>query len=93
MLTAPLIAHQSSQILCYYTNQTDQTQTVKVCDLPSGSFERLVLPKQSILFQSQPNLQLEIYSSTDNAPALEKVSCDSLRASKEVLSHLLLRVR
>ncbi len=89
---SPLTEKQPQQILCYYTNRTNQLQTVRITDIPNHSFERTVLPDQSILFQAQPDSQLEILKPTVSASIPDSIPCSSLRASKEVLSNLLIRV-
>jgi len=92
MLSAPLTEKHPQQILCYYTNRTNQLQTVRITDIPNHSFERTVLPEQSILFQAQLDSQLEILKPTANTSIPDRVPCSNLRANKEVLSNLLIRV-
>ena len=70
---------QKGQILCCYTNTTSQLQIARIA--PSGlSFERVVFPGQRLLFNAQPEAQLEIYVSTKSSTALScQFNCSQLR--------------
>ncbi|UBF28028.1 DUF1830 domain-containing protein [Kovacikia minuta CCNUW1] len=92
MLTLPFVDRQPNQILCYYTNCTQHPQTVRMNHASSGCFERVVQPQQSIVFQAQADCQLEVQSSTTDNFVSNNIPCDRLRASKDILSQLLLRV-
>jgi len=47
--------------LCYYSNSTDKIQTIRIVNIPNLHFERIIFPKQRLLFSAPPTAQLEIY--------------------------------
>ncbi len=73
---------QNDRILCYYVNRSDRVQTIHISQFPDRRFERVVFPKQRLLFEASPTARLEVYrSSVDGGIFLEEISCDTLRVN------------
>lgn len=67
-------------ILCYYANNTDKLQNLRMKHWESKSFERIVFPKQRILFTAMPKAYLEISTNyAGKGTVSRQVSCDTLR--------------
>ena len=74
------------RILCGYVNATSQIQIIRVANIPSWYFERVVFPKQRLLFEALPEAQLEIYTGEFAGTLLaERIACDRLRAKDDLL--------
>lgn len=70
------------RILCGYVNATSQIQIIRIANIPSWYFERVVFPKQRLLFEALPEAQLEIYTSEFPGTLLaERIACNRLRAN------------
>jgi len=50
------------QILCHYINRTRQFHIVRITNIPNLFFERAVPPHQSLLFETLPEAELEVYT-------------------------------
>ncbi|HAG81105.1 MAG TPA: hypothetical protein DCL61_08000 [Cyanobacteria bacterium UBA12227] len=80
-----------SKILCCYVNTTDKTQIVRIANIPNWYFERVVFPRQRLLFESLPQAQLEIHTGAFvNAILSDKISCLRLlvNGSSSILTQL-----
>lgn len=53
----------SYEILCRYTNYTSQFQIIRISNISHWFFERTVMPKNSIVFETFQDAQLEIHTS------------------------------
>lgn len=53
----------SSLMLCAYANSTSDLQFVRIVNVPNGYFDKLLFPKQRLLFKTPPNTELEVYAS------------------------------
>jgi hypothetical protein len=51
------------RILCFYTNSTDRVQIIRITNSPNLQLERVVFPRQQLLFESVAEAQLEIQTS------------------------------
>ncbi|WP_448561934.1 DUF1830 domain-containing protein [Trichothermofontia sp.] len=70
----------SELLLCYYTNQTQQLQVIKITDKPELNFERVIFPGQRLMFQAPPTSQLQVYSRTAVATLnREMIPCEQLQ--------------
>jgi len=68
-------------LLCSYVNTTSLLQIVRITNLPNWYFERVVFPRQRLLFEALPQAQLEIYTGENPSAMLaDKIACDRLRA-------------
>ncbi len=58
----PLPSNGSTRILCYYVNSTTQIQKARIANIPNWLFERVVFPRQRLLFETLPEGLLEIHT-------------------------------
>lgn len=56
-----LLPEINNQILCCYTNSTQQMQMIRITNIPNWNFEMIVFPKQRLMFEACPEANLEIY--------------------------------
>lgn len=83
---APFPTHLSNRILCYYVNTTTQIQKAKILTIPNWLFERVVFPRQRLLFEAIPDALLEIHSCAVAGEALlNKIPCLHLQVSEHSL--------
>jgi hypothetical protein len=67
-------------MLCYYANHTENMQNLRMKNWESKPFERIVFPKQRILFTAMPQAYLEISTNyAGKGTVSRQVSCDTLR--------------
>lgn len=68
------------QALCCYMNSTSHLQVVRIDNIPSWYFERVVFPGQRLLFEAPLQAQLEIYTgSIASAILADRISCQNLQ--------------
>lgn len=58
----PFPSNGSGRILCYYVNSTTQLQKARISNIPNWLFERVVFPRQRLLFEAFPEGLLEIHT-------------------------------
>ena len=67
-------------ILCGYQNQTPTVQIMRITNIPDWYFERVVFPREQLVFETLPEAVLEVYSSDEMGLFLgEHLLCDWLR--------------
>ncbi|MDY6804105.1 MAG: DUF1830 domain-containing protein [Cyanobacteriota bacterium] len=67
-------------MLCYYANNTDTLQNLRLTHWESKPFERIIFPKERILFTAMPKAYLEISTSYAGKETVSRqVPCDTLR--------------
>ncbi len=72
----------TDRILCYYVNVTNRLQMAQIKNVPGWRFERLVFPRQRLLFEAIPEAMLEIYTQTTaNSTPTERISCFRLQVN------------
>ncbi len=72
--------HESELLLCYYANQTQQLQVIKITDRSDLSFERVIFPGQRLMFRALSTSQLQVYSRTTIAALTqETIPCQDLQ--------------
>jgi hypothetical protein len=54
------------QILCFYINASSHLQVIRIVTLPKSAFERVMFPGQRLIFEAEPETQVEIYTSEDS---------------------------
>lgn len=83
-------ADRSCKTLCGYVNVTKEIQIARITNITDWYFERVVFPKEYLLFEAPPNATLEIYHGEISGVTLvEKIACDRLQvaeASEPVLA-------
>lgn len=67
-------------IVCCYENLTPKLQVVRITNIPNWYFEKVVFPKQRLLFEALPQASLEVYTG-DIAQAIlaDHIPCDRLQ--------------
>ncbi len=84
-----LPTERSEAILCYYINATSSIQIARISNISNWYFERVVFPREHLLFEALPNAQLEIYTSMSSSGILlDKISCNCLRVTEQSSSSL-----
>lgn len=69
----------TDRILCQYTNETSQFQVLRIANISDWFFERTVMPRSSILFETFRGGQLEIHTSdTMGAILADSIPCTRL---------------
>ena len=70
---------QIKSIICAYHNRTSSLQVIKIENIKSFSWEKVVFPGQTILFNTVKQAKLTIYSN-DNATAIltDTIACSKL---------------
>ncbi|MEW6497637.1 MAG: DUF1830 domain-containing protein [Cyanobacteriota bacterium] len=77
-----LASEQESQILCCYINSTHRIQIIRIKNIPSFYFERVVFPGQRLMFYALAEAKLEIHSSKVVTSILaDIISCNKLRVN------------
>ncbi len=67
-------------MLCYYANNSENLQNIRIKNWRSKPFERIVFPKQRILFTAMPKAYLEISTNyAGKGTVSRQVSCETLR--------------
>ncbi len=62
--------------LCYYINQTDKIQIVRIVNIDQWYFEKVIFPQQRLLFDAPPEAELEIHANEKEVKTL--VRCEEL---------------
>lgn len=66
----PLPSNISGRILCYYVNSTAQIQKARIANIPNWLFERVIFPRQRLLFEALPEGLLEIQTCSKQGEAV-----------------------
>ncbi len=78
----------SNRILCYYENATSQVQIARIANIPNWLFERVVFPRQRLLFEALPEALLEVRSSAASLSLLDQIPCLRLQVRDGIRSGL-----
>lgn len=70
-----LPSNWSNRILCYYENATSQIQIARIANIPNWLFERVIFPRQRLLFEALPDALLEVRTSTASSTSLDPIPC------------------
>ena len=74
----------ADRILCYYTNETPQVQLARLVNAPDCCFERVVFPRERLLFEAIPTALLQIYGGGPAQPMLiEQLACGQLQIQEK----------
>ncbi|NMF81829.1 DUF1830 domain-containing protein [Nodosilinea sp. P-1105] len=65
----------SSPILCYYINNTVDTQIIRMISDSVHYFERIVFPEERVLFEAFLESYLEIYSPLPDGARITRSEC------------------
>ncbi len=85
----PLPADSANPIVCCYVNATSRIQIVRITNIPTWYFERVVFPGQRLVFETLPEAMLEIHTGMMASAILsDTISCSRLRIHDEVMDSL-----
>lgn len=80
-----LTAGASGHITCCYKNETGRLQVICIANLSSWYFERIVFPRQQLVFHALSEALLEVHSSEAATAILaERIPCTQLRLAEPV---------
>lgn len=68
----------TNSILCFYINPTSQIQNVRITNIPSFYWERIVFPGQQVIFTAVMSAILEIHTSDTTIAGSEQIPCHHL---------------
>lgn len=72
----------SSSILCYYINETADTQIIRMVSDPAYHFERIVFPQERVLFEAFSNSYLEIHEPFPDGTRITRSECRLLQVNE-----------
>ena len=82
-LFSSVSTRQTSKILCCYFNPTCQLQIIRVVKNRRSSLEKVVFPRQRVLFESTPEEQLEVRIKQKSGQILKRLfSCISIQVDR-----------
>ncbi len=74
------------KILCCYVNATSKIQVVRITNVASWYFERVVFPGQRLVFEALSDALLEIHTGMMASAILsDSIPCSRLRVHDEVI--------
>jgi hypothetical protein len=80
-----LLIKPAQKILCSYRNTTPQLQIARISNIPHWYFERVLFPRELLLFEAVPHAQLEIYNSeTITALPVPSIPCQQLQVRQPI---------
>lgn len=65
-LTSNLAVNRATNCLLYYRNRTSQLQIIRVDQLDSQQFEKIIFPNEQVLFYASPEAFLNIYTNSSS---------------------------
>ncbi|NJO39193.1 MAG: DUF1830 domain-containing protein [Cyanobacteria bacterium CRU_2_1] len=83
LLTTESPSKESTQILCYYINDTSDVQIIRAMSGVGCHFERVVFSGERILFEALPESYLEVYASLINGTRPSKINCKLLHVNEK----------
>lgn len=82
------IPEQQQRFLCCYQNPSQQTQVARITNVPNWHFERVIFPRQTLLFEAVSDGILEVYAQSQAGPLLHRqIACNHLKVSEIEPSH------
>ena len=83
----PLPPESSDTILCCYLNATSRIQVARITNIPNWYFERVVFPRQRLIFEALAGAQLEIHTGMMASAILsDKIRCERLKVESNAAS-------
>lgn len=75
----------NNPICCYYVNPTNQIQIIRITNIPNWYLEKVVFPKQHLMFEAFPEALLEIHTGTMASAILsDRIQCHLLHVKEEM---------
>lgn len=78
----PTTARPTCKILCHYFNSTDKMQLIRILDSSDDSWEKIVFPRQRVLFEATSEAWLEVYIEQKGRRVLREI-CYSYQIQAE----------
>lgn len=75
----------TNKILCYYMNLTNFLQIARMNTIHSGKFERIIFPRDRLMFEAFPDNILEIETANYETVTIS-IPCNKLRVREEINS-------
>lgn len=72
----------ASPILCYYINDTEDTQIIRMVSGPEYHFERVVFSQERVLFEAFSNAYLEIHAPFPDGTRITRSECRLLQVNE-----------
>ncbi len=73
----------SVKILCWYINVTNKVEIARITNIPNWYFERTVFPGERLLFEAQPEAELEVLRSAEtDVIVCDRILCDRLQVEE-----------
>lgn len=79
-LTSSLAVDSSRRFLCSYVNATDCMQIIRIDNIPNLHWERVVFPRERLMFEAIPEAKLEIKIAEISTKI---VPCQQLRVTEK----------
>lgn len=80
----PIPSDSPNRAICCYVNATSRIQVVRITNVPSWYFERVVFPGQRLVFETLPEALLEVHCGMMASAILsDTISCESLRIHED----------
>jgi hypothetical protein len=71
------------KILCWYINITNKVEIARITNIPNWYFERTVFPGERLLFEAQPEAELEVLRSAETGVIVcDRILCDRLQVEE-----------
>lgn len=61
-----LVSEGDRQLLCLHINVSSYLQIIRIVTIPKLAFERVIFPGQRLIFEAEPDTQVEIHTSEDS---------------------------
>ena len=74
---------ESTQVLCYYINDTSNLQIIRAMSGAKCHLERIVFSGERILLEALPDFYLEVYSSLVKGMQSSRIDCKLLQVHKK----------
>ena len=78
----------TNSILCFYINPTSQIQNVRITNIPSYYWERIVFPGQQLMFTAVTSAILEIHTSDTTIAGSQQIPCHDLHIDENSIKSL-----
>lgn len=78
-----VLSQDAPPILCYYINDTVDTQIIRMVSESAYHFERIVFPKERVLFEAFLESYLEIHSTSSGRDRITRSECRLLQVNEK----------
>ena len=93
-MSKSLTREPQANILCYYNNTSSQMQIIQFLNSSVNYPSKIVFPGQRIMFEAQPDSQIEILSGKKGDTLVSQlVNCQDLQVNRQPQSKLAIAVQ